>query len=120
MADTSIDEREVVPGNRNVPTQVANPSRASWRTFVQSIIPTFVVLNTALPVIYAALTSPEVAPQLSAILGPVYGWITLGLNGVIFILGLLAKLAALIMARPGVNEWIATHLPWLAPIKPSN
>ena len=122
MATTaaSRDEKLITTGNKGVATQIANPSRASWRTFVQAIVPTFVLLNVALPIIYSFLTSPDVAPKLTEILGPVYGWITVGLNAVIFLVGLLAKLAALLMAQPVVNEWIGKHLPWLAPIKPSN
>lgn len=122
-----LDERVVlsdgstlkaVQATTGTPTQVSNPSRASWRTFVQAIVPTAIVLNLALPIIYGLLTSPEFAPRLGELLGPVYGWITIGLNVAIFFLGLLAKLGALLMANPTVNAWITKHLPWLAPIKP--
>jgi len=105
--------------NEGVPTQVANPSRASWRTFVQSLIPALVVVNAAVPIVYAFLTDPDVAPQLERILGPVYLWILAACNVVAILLAQASKLLALLMANPTVNEFIVRRLPWLAPIKPS-
>jgi hypothetical protein len=114
-----VDERAVaLVGNEGVPTQVANPSRASWRTFVQSIVPTLAVLNIALPLVYGFLI--ENADQIGGLLGPVYGWITIGVNTAAVAIALLAKLNAVIMANPRINAAITNGpwwISWLAPIK---
>jgi len=99
-----------------VPTQVANPSRASWRTFVQSTIGFLIVLNAAAAVVLPFVLDP--ANGLEQALGPVYGWVVIGLNVIVFAGSTVAKLVALLMARPTVNDWVREHLPWLAPIKP--
>lgn len=124
-SNTHVDERKVlttgdtIPNEAigtGIPTQVANPSRASWRTFVQSTIAFLVVLNAAALTLAPFVLDPK--NGLEQALGPVYGWLVLGLNAVTFIGGTVAKAAALLMANPLVNEWIVRHLPWLAPIKP--
>lgn len=122
----TTDEKVIVPAaltdsgitNEGVATQVANPKRASWRTFVQALIPQLVVVNAAIPIIYGFLTDPNVAPELARILGPVYVWITLAFNLATILLSRVSSLIALLMANPVVNEWITAHLPWLAPAKP--
>lgn len=119
-----MDQKVIVPAiapgapiNSGVPTQVANPKRASWRTYVQAVIGFLAGANILLPLLAVYLT--ENAPQLETYLGPVYGWIVLGVNAAIVILGLLSKLVALFMAQPRINAWIVKHLPGLAAIKPT-
>lgn len=106
------DEKPAEPGT---PTQVANPSRASWRTFIQSVIGTLIAVNAALIVVQGFLQ--ENAEVIGNYLPPnLYGPLVAGLNGVVIIGGLLAKLVALIMANAKVNEWIKAHASWLAAI----
>lgn len=113
----TVEGQHVLIVNAGVSTQVANPSRASWRTAVQSIVSFLLAVNILLPVIAGYLTAN--VDGLSKVLGPLYGSIVIGVNaaGVIFALG--AKLVALLMAQPGVDAWITKYLPALAPIKPS-
>lgn len=106
-------KKAVVPA---VPTQVANPSRASWRTYVQSVVSFLVGANIVLPIVSEFL-SANVA-GLEHALGPIYGWLVIGVNFAILVFGLGAKLIALFMAKPAVNDWITKNLPWLAPVKP--
>lgn len=120
---TSLDERVVVPSakgkaaNSGVPTQVANPSRASWRTFWQSLIAFLASVNAVAVAVLGIINSnPTVASFLPASL---LGWITLVANGVVVFGALLSKVAALIMADPAVNAWIEQYVPWLAAIKPA-
>lgn len=107
----------IIPANQGVPTQVANPRRASWRTYVQAVIGFIVGANIVLPLVASFLT--EQIEGLEPLLGPVYGWIVLGVNTAIVVLGLLSKLVALLMANPRINAWITKHLPGLAPIAPT-
>jgi hypothetical protein len=121
--DHGPDERVVVPVSRNaetnegVPTQVANPSRASWRTFVQAIIPTLLAINVALPLIQQFLV--DNGASLEHYLGASYPIVLAGVNACVIILGLASKLIAILMANPVVNEWISKYLPFLAPIRPA-
>lgn len=98
----------VIP-NDGVPTQVANPSRAGWRTFVQAILPTLLVINGALLALQGVLSSPEYS-------GYVPAWAWAAVNGGLLISAFLSKAIAQVMAVPGVNEWIKAHLPALAAI----
>jgi len=100
--------------NVGVPTQVANPSRASWRTFAQAVVPFLLVLNVALPIIQSFLV--ENIAQAQQVLGPIYGYVVIGVNFAAIVVALGSKLIALLMANPTVNGWIKTHLSWLAPI----
>jgi len=128
-AKATADQLVIVPAaltasgiqNDGVPTQVANPKRTSWRTFVQSAIPWLLGINVAVPIVYAFLISPDVAPSLETLLGPVYAWLVIGFNAAAVVLSLGAKLLAQIMAQPAVNALISNTpwLSWLAPIKPA-
>jgi hypothetical protein len=104
------------PANSLVPTQVANPSRASWRTFIQSTVSYLVFLNLALPIVQTFLV--ENVDGAQSVLGPIYGYVVAGTNFLVLVFGLGAKLIALLMANPRVNEFITKRLSWLAPIKP--
>lgn len=109
------DQKVVFPRNVGVPTQVANPKRASWRTFVQTAIATLITLNVSLPIIATFLAdNSDVAAK---ILGQWYGPIVAGVNFAVIVAAFVAKLIAQIMAIPAVNAWIEKYLPALAPIK---
>ena len=121
MSET-IDQKVIVPAiasvraNNGVPTQVANPQRASWRTYVQAVVGFLIGANVVLPIVALWLTTEQ--DGLAATLGPAYPIILAGVNFGILVLGLLSKLIAQLMAHPAVNGWIVQHLSWLAPIKP--
>lgn len=108
-------EKPGAPVNVGVPTQVANPRRASWRTFVQSIIGFLVSLNVILPIVAAFLASNS--ETAAKILGQYYGPTIAWINGAIIVGAFLAKLLAQIMAIPAVNAWITKYLPALSPIR---
>lgn len=100
--------------NPGVPTQIANPSRASWRTFLQAVIPFLVMLNLLMPLIQQFLV--DNIEDATTILGPVYPYVVLGVNILVVLFSLVSKLIALIMANPTVNDWITKHLSFLSPI----
>lgn len=106
----------LVVTNEGVPTQVANPSRSSWRSFVQGLVGFLVVVNTALPIAQSWLAAEENTALLGALLGEHYLAILAGVNVAVGVGAFLTKGVALFMANPRINEWITTHLPWLAPI----
>jgi hypothetical protein len=120
-ASNQIDEKIItapvngLPANAGIATQLANPSRASWRTFVQSAISYLVFLNIALPIVQSFLVDNISGAQ--HVLGPIYGWVVLATNFLVLVFGLGAKLIALLMANPQVNAFITKRLSWLAPIK---
>src|SRR5690606_5204651 len=89
--------------NLGVPTQVANPKRASWRTFAQSLVSFLVVLNAAALALLPVILDP--ANGLEAALGPVYGYLVLGLNVIVFVGSTVSKALAALMAKPIVNAW---------------
>lgn len=103
------DGSTVVIPNDGVPTQVANPSRTSWRTFTQAILPALVILNGMLLALQSVLNDPEYSAYVPA-------WAWAAVNGGLLISAFLSKVIAQVMAVPGVNEWIKTYLPGLAPI----
>lgn len=116
IIDTTYAGNELV-ANVGVPTQVANPRRASWRTFVQAVIPFLVAVNVALPIIQTFLV--DNIDQAQQVLGPIYGYIVIAVNFAVIVFSLASKLIAILMAQPKVNEWIKAHLSFLAPIAPS-
>lgn len=105
--------------NVGVPTQVANPSRASWRTFVQSALAFLVVANVAAALAVQFLNTPDGAALLALLPANVVAVLFSVLNAVVLVGSTLAKLVSILMANPTVNEWISTHLSFLAPIKPT-
>lgn len=109
------DERVVAAENVGVPTQVANPRRTSWRTFVQSAIGGLIALNALLATVAAFLA--ENSEAAAALLGEWFAPTLLVVNTGVAVGAFAAKLIAQIMANPIVNAWISTHLPWLAPIR---
>lgn len=104
----------VIP-NGSTPTQVANPRRTSWRTFIQSTIGGLIALNAALIVLGAFLAE---APDLAgAVLGDYYGPVLAIVNSAVVVGAFISKAVALIMADPKVNAWITAPLPILAPFR---
>lgn len=107
------DQKEVVPGNVGVPTQVANPRRASWRTVIQSIVG---VLIIAVPLVNATLAQiSEYLRQQTDVAVP--GWVWVVLNAGLAVTALVAGLVSRVMNTPGVAAFIEKYLPFLAPIK---
>lgn len=110
------DSRLALPANFGVPTQVANPTRTTWRTVVQSVVGILVVLVPLLNVVTATVID-YLGKQTDV---DVPGWVFLALNGILAVTALVIGLVARIMAIPGVANFIAKYLPWLAPIKPTS
>lgn len=122
-----VDERVVFPNgttepnytaSEGLPSQVANPSRASWRTFAQALVAFLVVVNIAALVVAGFLADPS--NGLAALIDPaVYGKIVAFVNGLVVVGSAGSKLVALLMANPIVNAFITKYLSFLAPIKPA-
>jgi hypothetical protein len=94
-----------------MPTQVVHPRRASWRTFLQTLL-------ALLPTANAILLSIETfiaAPPYSEVMP---GWVFAVVNGSAVTVAFLAKIVAQIMANPVVNAWIEKNWPLLAPSPP--
>ena len=92
------DERYIAVDNAGVATQVANPNRTTRRSIFQLVIAIASAAPIIVPIILGAW-SPE--------------WLVAALGQVLAVHGVVTR----IMAIPGVNEWIVTHAPWLAPVK---
>ena len=89
------------------PTQVKNPGRTSWRTFVQAALGGLVLVN---PVFLAI---QQVMQETTSIVFPGWAWATV--NAVVLGSALVSTLVSRIMAIPGVNQWIEEHIHSLAP-----
>lgn len=113
LAELVTVSGDILPNT--IPTQIANPKRASWRTFVQSAVAFLIGANIVLPIVSGFLV--DNIDGLKSVLGPVYGYIVIGVNVAILVLSLGAKLVALLMANVTVANWIEAHLQFLAPIK---
>jgi hypothetical protein len=117
---TQMDEKIIVPpadgkpSNAGVSTNVANPSRTSWISFVKSLFAFLVVLNIALPVIAQVLQS---YPDAATVFGPLYLPILGGLNFAVLVGAFFTKLISRLLAIPAVAEWTRLHASWLYPIK---
>ena len=112
---SSQDQKIIVQGegdalpNAGVSTQVANPRRASRRTFFQSLIGNLAALNALLGGLQVFLAEPVFGQAMPPIL---YVYI----NGAVIIGAGAAKLLTLVMAMPAVDEWIGEKVAILAPI----
>lgn len=114
LALASNDQRQVTPGNLGIPTQVANPARATWRTFAQSLIGLLVV---AVPLANLVLANVNdfLHSQTFLVVSPkVYALV----NGGLLITAFVVALVARIMLVPGVAAFIERYVPFLAPIAP--
>lgn len=108
----SNDQRQVTPGNLGIPTQVANPARTSWRTFVQSLIGLLIV---AVPLANLVLANVNdfLHSQTFLVVSPkVYALVNGGLLVTAFVVALVTR----IMLVPGVAAFIERYVPFLAPI----
>jgi hypothetical protein len=94
-----------------MPTQVANPRRASWRTFLQTLIALLPTANAILISIQALIS----APPYDTVVPP---WIYAVVNFTVVGVAFLAKTLAQLMANPVVNTWIEKNWPTLAPAPP--
>jgi hypothetical protein len=101
-----VDER---PRLADQGTQIANPTRTSLRTIVQSIIPSLVILNAVALGIVSFLNEQAdlVVP------GVVFVW----LNVVIAVTSFASGLIARVMATPGLEAFLRAHAPWLAALR---
>lgn len=106
------DQREVNPGNVGVATQLANPSRATARTAVAVLVGIVI----ALPVLNSALliVQDELTRQSDLSIAP---WVWLAVNGALAAVGLVSSIVTRVLAVPGVNSWIESHVPALAPVR---
>lgn len=101
---------EVVIPNNGVPTQVASPMQATKRTVAAVILGLAVALpivNTILLIVQDELTK---ATELT-----VPGWLWAALNIAIALVAAVAGIVTRVLAIPGVNNWVTTRVPWLAP-----
>lgn len=75
-------------------TQTAHP----WRATLRTVFAALVALAAMAPPIYSAATnqSPEAATGWSAVMLAITGAVTR------------------VLALPGVDEWLARYMPWLA------
>jgi len=113
LALPAADQKLITPGNAGVPTQVANPRRASWRTVVQAIIG---ILIIAVPLVNLVLANVSDYLQKQTDVA-VPAWVWLVINTGLAVTALVSGLIARIMNTPGVAAFIAKYLPFLAPIK---
>lgn len=95
-----------------MPTQVAHPRRASWRTFVQTLVALIPIANAVLLSVQALISEP---PYDAVVPVWVFASVNFAAVGVAF----LAKTVAQVMAAPVVNSWIESHWPKLAPAPPA-
>lgn len=112
----ATDQKQITLGNVGVPTQVANPRRASWRTVVQSVIGVLVVAVPLVNVVLGQIN--DYLRQQTDVAVP--GWVWVALNAGLAVTALAAGLISRIMNTPGVAGFIAKYLPFLAPIKQTN
>lgn len=116
IADETTQPYDVDPGDAVitsttaepvVPTQVANPGRASFRSFVQNLIAGLLLVNPVFLVVQQTMN------EFSNIVFPGWAWATV--NGVVVGSALVATLITRIMALRGVNSFIEEHVHILAP-----
>lgn len=107
-----MDEREILPGNEGVPTQVANPGRATKRTAAAVVVGVLL----ALPVVNSVLliVQEELQGQAEFVIP---GWVWIVLNASIAAIGIVTSVVTRILAIPAVNDWVSRHLPGLAPFR---
>lgn len=111
-APNPADERPVAPGT---PTQVANPRRTTIRTAVQAYLPLVLILIPLLNSVLIAVA--DFLANESAVTMP--AWVFAVVNGGVLVTGFIIALTARVMAVPGVADFIARRLPFLAPIRPT-
>lgn len=97
--------------NDGVPTQVANPGRATLRTAVAVLVG----LVAALPTLNAILAALQgyLSEQAQVVIPE---WVWLAVNGTAALLLFISGLVTRLLAVPGVNDWIKARLSWLAAI----
>lgn len=97
--------------NDGVPTQVANPGRATLRTALAVLVG----LVAALPTLNATLAALQayLSEQAQVVIP---AWVWLVVNGTAAVLLFISGLVTRLLAVPGVNEWVKAHLPALAAI----
>jgi len=97
--------------NDGVPTQVANPGRATLRTAVAVAVG----LLAALPTLNATLAALQayLSEQAQVVIP---AWVWLVVNGTAAVLLFISGLVTRLLAVTGVNQWVKAHLPALAAI----
>ena len=97
------DGGTLVASNLGVPTQVANPFRATLRT----VAAVAVGLVLALPVVNAVLAI--VADELARSGAELPAWLWATVNGAIGVVAVVSGIVTRVLAIPGVNDWLASH-----------
>jgi len=92
---------------RQLPTQVEYPRRASWRTFVQTLI---AFVPTANGVLFAIQELLKEEPFSSS----VPGWAFAATNAAVLLGAFLAKVVTQLMSNPAVDSWLERTTPGLA------
>lgn len=92
---------EPVPPEPSLPTQVAHPTRTSWRTALQSAIGALLTLGVVLPIV-VSIVNEGLGQYL-----PDY-W-EVWLVGAAAAVSALSATVARIMAIPAVDAWLAKH-----------
>lgn len=118
IADPNHQPYPVTPGDAVItstvaepvlPTQIANPGRATGRSFVQATIGGLILVN---PVFLAI---QGVMQESTDIVFPGWAWATV--NGVVIGSAAVSAAVTRVMAVPGFNDWIEKHIPILSPSK---
>jgi hypothetical protein len=95
-----------------VPTQVANARRASWRTFTQTVVALIPLANGVLVTVQSFLNEHLIENSVPP-------WVFAIVNVSVLVGAYFAKLVAQLMAHPSVNRWIENNTPALAPSPPT-
>lgn len=96
---------EGAPASPATPTQVANPGRATLRTFLAALLGFAPLVNGVLLAVQDWLAqNTDVVPAELALV----------VNGVLVAGLALAALVTRVLAVPGVNDWLRDHMGFLA------
>lgn len=98
------DGSTITATNVGVPTQIANPVRATVRTVAAVVVGLVLALSTVNAVLGV------VASELANVSGfEIPGWVWAVVNGAILGVGLVSGIVTRVLAIPGVNAWLASH-----------
>lgn len=97
------DGSKIVATNLGVPTQVANP----WRATLRTVVAVLVGLVLALPTVNLILVA--IADELARSGVDLPAWVTAAINGAIAAVALVSGVVTRVLAIPGVNSWLASN-----------
>jgi len=101
------ETNETTTGYEKPPTQVEYSKRASWRTFLQTLIAFVPTANGVLLALQGAIVQEPFQSTLPS-------WVFVATNGGIVAGAFLAKVVTQLMANPRVNDWLERKAPRLA------